>query len=470
MNFRFLLSLVLISLSSSLCLAENFNVGDPSAPNAIESTSSKKVNIRSHAGIGYDIVDQLNPGQIAWAVGNKFASDGWIEINTGKTHGYVSKDYIRGINGDYLSYLSNPEAFDNKTSRKSSSGSLFDDFQIRLYDIFEYYNSFPYWVMLIMTAILIACQVFVILWLKNRYYFHRNPFILYLIIIPSLFLTACVLLMEPEARREASGSCYAWYLLLACVMPLAVHSCWRLEQNGKIRNRQKIDGCYDATIGKALGILLWMGAVLPMLGAMIYVEEDTFDLIYNFHIPDTTMAMLITMVVITGINYGISMGWLWLASATMHTLSNFSLYLVSAAVAIVVVKADITILDDFNGFTFLFALLLMVPSLGFFAGTFANIRAFRCANCHHFAGEETGVTDGGYSTHTSDSWHDIADSSIHSSNVVKNARELRRTYTTMHNWTNHYECEYCSQRWSIDHSEEVHSETHALKRKWDEYY
>lgn len=39
----------------------------------------------------------------------------------------------------------------------------------------------------------------------------------------------------------------------------------------------------------------------------------------------------------------------------------------------------------------------------------------------------------------------------------------------MHNWTNHYTCDYCSNTWSMSESEQVHSETHALKRRWDEY-
>lgn len=461
---RHLFLYFLIIVFASFSLSAEVTVGDMDALNAVTVTSSKKLNMRAGPSSSAGIVCQLQPGETVWVTDVSDYASGWVKVNTGNYSGFVSTGFIQGRNGDYYQYVLNPAAsaqYENDTPDTGASRYL-----APMHAFFAGFSSLPFWAILIICAALITGEVLLIRWLKDRYYFHRSPGILYLVIVPAFLIVGMILTMMPLAKSSRESAAI-WILLLMCFVPLLVHACWRLEQNGKIENRFFRSGCSDAAIGKALGVIAALLFVLPLAVATYTVTDEMLR--NAIGLPDKFWVMLVTMVVITGVNYGIVHLWLLIIQRFLMTLANFTVMMISACLFFIIIMAELDIANDFNGFNYVVALLGVGLNVCLFAGFFKALRTIRCALCHHFAGDLSGVTDQGYSTTSSDSWHDISDSSINSSNIVRNARELRRTYTTMHNWTNHYTCSFCSNKWSMSESEQVHSETHALKRRWDEY-
>lgn len=464
MKRTFILSLICIILSILSVSAFNVPVGDYNAPNAVTVTSSKKLNMRQGPVSSANIIKQYEPGSVLWVTDVGTYSDGWVQVTDGEYIGFVSTEFISGRNGDYYSYVANPPAQQERTGRSRNYENAVDEFvSVCFMDFF----AMPVWVILLICAALIAGEVAVIGWLKDKYRYYQKPHTLYLILIPVFAVTLFILLMWSTARHLGREGSMVWFLLLMSFFPLLVHTCWRLEQNGKVDNRYKRNGSYDAAIGKTLGIIVWLVAALPMAQSLYNITDCLLR--NTLGIPDSFWAMLLTLAVISALNVGVVFGWLYIVRVFFKTLANFSVMLITTCLFFIIIMAELDVLNDFNGFLYVVALFLMIFSVAILAGFYKMLRQERCANCHNFTGDLSGVTDGGYSTTSSDSWHDISNSSIRSSNIVRNARELRRTYTTMHNWTNHFQCSYCSNTWSIDESEAVHSETHAIKRRWDEY-
>jgi len=446
--------------------AQNMTVGDPDALNAVTVTSTKKLNMRLGPTSSAGIAHQFEPGEILWVTDVRTYDKGWVQVTDGTYIGFVSTEFIEGRNGDYYYFVANPQA-ENRENRESRFFDMPDWLPGLLPGVFMAFFTLPLWAILLICAILITAEIFAIRMLKDKYYFYRSPGTLYLFIIPTFIITAGIILMAQYAASFGREGSMVWFLMLACVLPLLVHSCWRLEQNGKIQNRMYRSNCKDAAIGKTIGIIVWLFVTLPMARSLYNITDELLR--NTIGIPDRFWPMLLTMIGITAINYGIITAWFIIIDTCLKTLANFSVMLLSTCLFFIIIMAELDILNDFNGFLYVLSLILMLTSIGLFLGFYKALRQRRCARCHNFAGDLSGVTDRGYSTSSSDSWHDISDSSIRSSNIVRNARELRRTYTTMHNWTNHYQCQYCSNTWSMDESEAVHSETHALKRRWDEY-
>lgn len=445
--------------------AQTADIGNHDAPNAVEVTSSRKLNMRLEPSASAGIVTQIEPGSVMWVTDVSAYHDGWVKATDGVFSGYVSTDYIKGRNADYYSYLSTPHQ--PKETPHELPGKVVNWILENCTDMFNSICGLPLWTFLILSAALIAIEITIILWLRNRYRYHRGAGLLYLFIFIGFILTISVVLMWRQSMEYGRAGSAVWLIIMACVFPLLVHSCWRLEQNGKIDGKIKRSGCHDATIGKTLGVIAWLIAILPIVRACYNITDNLLrDLL---GIPDRFWPMLITVVLLNALNYGFVRLWFIVIRKCFHTMTNFAVNMVSAGAVFIIFMADLDVLNDFNGFLYGLSLFLMAISIGIFLGFFKSLREIRCANCHYFAGDFTGSTDYGYSTSSSDSWHDIPDHSISSSNIVRNARELRRTYTTMHNWTNHFRCEYCSNTWAIDESERVHSESHALERRWDEY-
>lgn len=465
MKRTFILSIICIIFSVMSLSAFNVPVGDYNSPNAVTVTSSKKLNMRLGPVSSANIIKQYEPGTVLWVTDVATYSNGWVQVTDGEYIGFVSTEFISGRNGDYYSFVANPPAQSESTAPSRNYENAFAEFvAVCFVEFFE----MPLWAILLICAALIAGEVAVIGWLRDKYKYYQKPTTLYLIIVPVFVVTLFILLMWSTARHLGREGSMVWFLLLMSFFPLLVHACWRLEQNGKVENRYKRTICHDAAIGKTLGIIVWLLAALPMAQSLYNVTDCLLR--NTLGIPDKFWAMLLTLAIITALNVGVVFGWLSIVRIFLKTLANFSIMLISTCLFFIILMAELDILNDFNGFLYALALFLMLFSLGIFASFYKLLRKERCANCHNFTGDLSGTTDGGYSTSSSDSWHNISDSSIRSSNIVRNARELRRTYTTMHNWTNHFKCSYCSNTWSIDESETVNSETHAIKRKWDEYY
>ncbi|MDE6854078.1 MAG: SH3 domain-containing protein [Muribaculaceae bacterium] len=456
-----------IIASLSAVIASNVPVGDYSSPNAVTVTSSKKLNLRHGPVQSAGVIRQLEPGETVWVTDVGTYHNGWVQVSDGTYIGFVSIRYIEGRNGDYYSFVANPPKPEHSRSQERSSYSIPDWipelFPAMLNGIF----CLPIWVILLICAVLIAGEVVAIVWLKDEYYVHDSPGTLYLFIIPLFVLTGAVLLMADAAMAYGRVGSLLWLAMLMSFLPLLVHSCWRLEQNGKDDNRVTRSDCYDAAIGKTLGIIVWFLVTIPLAKSVYNVTDGLLRNLID--IPDRFWPMIATAAAITAINFGIVNGWYYLVRECFRTLANITVYILSTCFFFILIMAELDVLSGFNGFLYVLSLILMIFSLAMMAGFYTGLRKVRCAYCHNFSGGYAGFTDNGYSTHTSTSWHNISDSSIRSNNIVRDAREQRRTYTTMHNWTDHYQCEHCGRRWTMTQSEAVHSETHAIRRKWTEY-
>ena len=453
--------------SLSAVIAYNVPVGDYSSPNAVTVTSTNKLNLRQGPIQSAGVIRQLDPGETVWVTDVGTYHNGWVQVSDGTYIGFVSTSYIKGRNGDYYSFVANPPVLEDKHTSGHSSYSIPDWipglFPAMLKGIF----SLPIWVILLICALLIAGEVAAIVWLKDEYYFHESPGTLYLFIIPLFLLTGAVLLMADAAMTYGRVGSLLWLAMLMSFLPLLVHSCWRLEQNGKNENRVTRSDCHDAAIGKTLGIIVWLLVTLPLAKSVYNITDGLLRNLIG--IPDRFWPMIITVASITAVNFGIVNGWYYVVRECFHTLANITVYILSTCFFFIIIMAELDVLNDFNGFLYALSLFLMIFSLAMMAGFYGGLRKVRCAYCHNFSGDHVGVTDHGYSTRTSTSWHDISDSSIRSNNIVRNAREQRRIYTTMHNWTDHYQCDHCGRRWTMTQSEAVHSETHAIRRTWEEY-
>lgn len=442
-------------------------VGNPADGNTIVSTSQKKLNMRLGPGTGYGIVSQLQPESDAWVIDVSDAAKGWVKISTGSAEGYVSTEFIRSKNGnDYIDWARNYTAPAAESKKKSVNLDL-SGFTGAFVSFFIGVMNSQWWLILLCCGVVLVGEILLIRFLKEEYRFYRAPGMLYGIIAGAFVLNLCVLAMFPGTEAGGRNACIVWLLLAMCVFPLLVHSCWRLEQNGKIDNKYYRSNTSCGRIGKYLGIFSWLIMGLPICRAIYGITN--YSLLGVFPIPDKFWPLVFTLLVISAINFAIAWYWDVVLARIFHVVSNFIVYLLTIAFFFIIFMAELDVLNSFYGFYYILALFGMLFSVAAASGAISSIRRYRCANCHYFSGSLSGVTDHGEHTSSSDSWHDISSSSIKSSREVRNARELRRTWTTTHSWTDHMRCDYCGGSWDIDDSRVVNTETQALKRKWEEW-
>lgn len=456
-----------VALFAMIMVASGLPVGNPMDGNAVVSTSQKKLNMRLGPGTGYGIVSQLQPGCCAWVVEISDADNGWVKISTGSAEGYVSSEYIRSKNGnDYVAWVKNYTG-PSPVEKKKSASIDFGGFTGAFVAFFMGIMNLQWWIVLLCCGIALIAEILLIRFIKEQYRYYRSAGMLYGIIAAAFVLNLCVLAMFPAVRIGGRNACIVWLLLAMCVFPLLVHACWRLEQNGKVENRFYRSNTSCGRIGKYLGITAWLVMGFSIFKAIYGITN--YALRGAFPIPDRFWPLVFTLLVITAINYGIAWYWDVVLARLFHVVSNVIAYLITVSVFFIIFMAELDVLNSFYGFYYFLALFGMLFSLAIAAGAISSIRRYRCANCHYFSGSLSGVTDHGHHTSSSDSWHDISNSSINSSREVRNARELRRTWTTTHSWTDHIKCDYCGNNWDIDDSQVVNTETQALKRKWEEW-
>ncbi len=442
--------------------------GDASRPNAVTITTSNKLNVRSGAGQQFGIVDQINPNEVAYVVDVDDYENGWVRVETDRATGFVSTSYIRGLNGDYYQYVYN---YNNDTIPASEIGNSYSASGYAVVDalcaFFAWYAGLPWWVILIVSLVLIAGEVLGILWLKEQYDFHESPGLLYAFIVPSFLIVLAILPMSQIASSMGREASFVWIVLLMCFLPLLINTCWILENNGKHDQRYKRSDSHDAAIGKTISIITMLLVVLP-LTTTLYTGVDRL-MRNTLGIPDTFLALVLTVAGMTGINIGLMFAWMFVADKLLRPLHNFSIMLLASVSFFIAVMAEKDIIEHFYGFYYFLAFLGWIFAAAFLFRFYKLLRCERCANCHRFEAYVEGTTDRGYNVTTSDSWDNISDSSIRSSRHVRNAQALNRTYTTWHNWTDHYCCDFCGHRWSMFESEAVASQTETLKKRWEEY-
>ncbi len=442
--------------------------GDASRPNAVTITTSNKLNVRSGAGQQFGIVDQISPNEVAYVVDVDNYENGWVRVETDRATGFVSTSYIRGLNGDYYQYVYN---YNNGTIPASEIGNSYSASGYAVVDalcsFFMWYTGLPWWVILIVSLILIAGEVIGILWLKEQYDFHESPGLLYAFIVPAFLIVLTILPMSMMAISMGREASFVWIVLLMCFLPLLINACWILENNGKYDERGKRPNCHDAIIGKTISIITMLLVAIPFWQTL-YTTVDRLTR-NTLGIPDTFLALVITAVAMFALNAGVMFAWMFVTNKVLRPLHNFSVMVLATISFFIVAMAEKDIIEHFYGFYYFLAFIAWIVCVLVFFQFYKLLRCERCTNCHRFEAYIADTTDRGYSVSTSDSWDNISDSSIRSSRNVRNAQALNRTYTTWHNWTDHYCCDFCGRQWSMFESKAVASETHTLKKRWEEY-
>lgn len=459
---------VLIISALSLCAAE-LPVGDAGDGNAVVPTSSKKLNMRSGPGTSYGIVGQLAPGETGWVTDIESFEKGWVQVSTGDRQGYVSVNFIRSANGnDYAEWVRNYSGPEKKKSGgKSGSWLSFMDGSLGfLNSFFAFLLGLPLWTLLSFFAGAVVVEVVVILLLKRMYEDYRSPWLLYIVIAVGFVLNLAVLKMFPGKSAERY-ECIVWFMLLLSVFPLLVHSCWRLEQNGKVDNKYYRDITFCGHVGKYLGILAWLVMGLSITSALATITDNTmYGLI---PIPDRFWPLVASFFGLIALDAAIGYIWLFILGRLLPTVSNFVSYLLSCALMYVIVMMELEVLSVFQGlyFVIIFCSALLIGGVTCYI-LYREINQTRCANCHHFSGSLAGISSGGYSTSSRDRWVGIDGRNIRSNGTVRNARELRRTHDTYHHTTHHMKCSYCGNSWDVDNETMVSSRSEALERRWEE--
>lgn len=462
--FLLFLSTILLNIS-----AEGLPVGNPEDGNTIVSTSQKKLNIRKGAGTNYGVAAQLLPGEYAWVTDTESVSSGWVKINTGKKEGYVKTDFIRSANGnDYIEWSNNfSEQKDKKTNIFGTwLASLKDSMSISS-NLFLDLHNLKWWKVLCGFLVMIALQVCIILFLKSYYRDFKSPALLYVIIGITFLINLIILSMYPASDHRGRYSSILWLMLFFSVFPLYVHSCWRLEQNGKVRNIYYRKDTKCGYWGKYLGILGWILMILPIFYSTINITNNALRGLIP--IPDQFLWLLLTLVIIVAINAALIFYWMEILKLFFATVSNIIVYIITTLFFFTLCMAEFDVISTFNGLNYVVAFICMLIIM---AGSFAPlgiIREDRCSNCHGHSAYTTHTTDEGGSTSKHDRWVGIDNSSIESNKRVTDAEELQRTIYTYEHYTKHRCCEYCGKTWKVSFSKTVNIEKQSLKRKWTEH-
>lgn len=462
---RLLSTITALVFAVSALFAADLPVGNRKDGNAVVSVSRNRLNIRSGPGAEHDVIAQLAPDEVAWVTDVKTAASGWVQISTGGRQGYVSTDFIRSVNGnDYLAWVKN---YNGPKSGEKKAAGRWKDFLCIFTSAFGALLNVSWWIILLACAAIIAAEILLMLFLKRRYCHHKPSGRLYWLITAAFLLNLCVLAMYPASETEGRYSSAVWLMLAMGVFPLLINACWRLEQNGKVENKYYRNDTNCGYAGKYLGIAAWLIMGYAIFSSMRNVIYDALR--GTIPIPDSFWPLVISITVISAINLALVFCWERILPVLFHTVSNVIAYLITFFFFYLVILAELDVLNTFNGFYYFIAFCCMIVNLIIAVGVPCLwIRRYRCSNCHNFSGSHVGTTDDGYSVSSHDQWHGIDNSSIKSYRTVRNVQELRRTYTTTHHTTSHIRCSYCGKNWDVSNSSDVHTETHAIKRKWEE--
>ncbi|MDE6021680.1 MAG: hypothetical protein K2H01_11885, partial [Ruminococcus sp.] len=315
--------------------------------------------------------------------------------------------------------------------------------------------------------VMIAFQILIFLYLKSSYRDFKSPALLYVIIAITFLLNLFVLSMYPASDHRGSYSRIVWLMLVLSVFPLYVHSCWRLEQNGKVRNIHYRKDTNCGYWGKYLGIFGWIVMILPIFYSVLNVTNCALRGLIP--IPDQFWWLLLTLVIIAAINFVLIFFWMEILNYLFATVSNIIAYIITTLFFFTLCMAEFDVISAFNGLYYLLAFICMIIIMVASFVPLAFIRENRCSNCHGFSAYTSHTDDDGYSTSKHDRWVGIENYSIKSNKRVTDAQELQRTTYTYHHFTEHRCCDYCGHTWTVSFSNTVNIEKQALKRKWTEH-
>lgn len=434
-------------------------------PKAKVNTDSR-LNVRSGPGTNYELVGQLNPGDIVEVTDDTSSGDGWVQIRSAAgLKGYVAKTYIL-----------------MERAEKVKPQHYIGDYWIFVPTIFRWYYSIylsllnmDMGLVLVLLVFVLMIEFGIIFWMRSKYdWIKRSPattaYVMLLIFtvltIPGIFI------YEGVSHHRGIWPVVLYVLMLLSTGCGMLHAAWRIRQCGMYMGKRRREESPHYSIGRWTGNILWLLLLIPF--AQIWWEVCDAPAI---RINGGFMAMLVTMAVLAGINYVI-VKWVWPYGIVRYLFQSANqgiVHIMSFVLIWGVLSYEYKLIDrNFNGLTFLAALFLGVLIAMFtVAYVWSTITECRCSNCHSFNTRQTGFTDLGYEYRTKRSWKDINESSVRrriSGSEVVDARGLVETTEKVSKWQTHHTCYNCMNTWDMDHEATVDSTSRTVRKKWTERY
>ncbi len=432
-------------------------------------SSTNKLNIRSGPNKTYGVVGQLMPSEVVRVISIDNASDGWIEICTQSgVKGYVAQSYLSGT------YITDLGKTDTKVTYYDSysDSPFFVHWYLSLYlYIFDLSSTFSLALLLFICGI----EVFLIIWLKRIYHFEgTSPVTAYVVLAVSTILTLPGVFIYSSALQRGSWGIIVYVLMLLSTGCLMLHSAWRIKLCGMHLGRQRNYDSNNYQIGRWLGNILWLALLIPFAKIWWNICDVDFNNVY--HISNGFFIMLFTLCCMTALNLLISK-LVWprvVVRYLFHVANQGVVYIMSLVFIWGIMSYEYKVLKyGLYGINFVFGIILII-FLGIltFGLVINTINECRCANCHSYNTDQTGLTDLGNVSRISTKWESISDSSVnrrYRDSIVSDPKRQVRTTEIVSLWKTHHTCFDCSNSWDMDHEETVGSSSRTLKKEWTEY-
>lgn len=464
-----------VSVLSILCILLWTNMPAYAVPENVPSdypqatvSSTNKLNIRSGPNKTYSVVGQLMPSEVVRVISIDNASDGWIEICTQSgVKGYVAQSYLSGT------YITDFGKSDSRVAYydRYSDSPFFVHWYLSLYlSIFNLSSTYSLALLLFMCCI----EVFLIIWLKRIYDLETSPIIAYVVLAVSTILTLPGVFIYGSALQRGAWGIIVYALMLLSTGCLMLHSAWRIKLCGMHQGRQRNYDSNHYQIGRWLGNILWLALLIPFAKIWWNICDVDFNNVY--HIDNGFFSMLLALCCMTVLNLTISkLVWPRVVVRYLFHISNQGVvYIMSLIFIWGIMSYEYKVLKyGLYGINFVFAIILILL-LGIltFGLVINTINECRCANCHSYNTDQTGLTDLGNVSRISTKWERISDSSVNRrcrDSIVSDAQRQVRTTEIVNLWKTHHTCFDCSNSWDMDHEATVGRSSRTLKKEWTEY-
>lgn len=431
-------------------------------------TSTKKLNMRSGPGTGYDIVHQLNPQESVYVMKADSTSEGWTEI--------LTKDNIKGyVSSKYLSKHQLPQAigssdFDDKFYK--TLGYMLSPLTYLFSVCYLYLIEASPVIIIIIFTLIGLLEAGLIYLLKKRY---QNP--MYSSSTPAVWtLIITFLLTRPIYNISMTYTISKWDMLISILMLLStsclmLHAAWRIQRCGMTPNWEIKSNSKKYNTGRWIGNILW-GLLLIPIGKTWFALWESF----YYQIPDGwvywTFMFLAFLIINICITYLV---WPFIVKHLFYIANQGIVHIMSILLLGGIAYAEYHILGcSYEGLKFWIGLfILSLLTINTYGRLWNYIQEHRCPNCHYFTGICTAVKELGITRQVSQHTGPENPLNINQHNynaAIINAEKTTETTTLIRHWITYHKCTNCYTEWEIRHSEVIGEISQVIEQKWTEIY
>lgn len=431
-------------------------------------TSTKKLNMRSGPGIGYDIVHQLNPQESVYVTEADSTREGWTKV--------LTKDNIQGyVSSKYLSENQPPQPisssdFDDKFYK--TLGYMLSPLTYLFTACYLYLIEASPVIIIIIFSLIGLLETGLIYLLKKKY---RNP--LYSSSTPAVWtLIITFFLTCPIYNISMTYATGKWGMLISVLMLLGtsclmLHAAWRIQRCGMTLNWEIRSDSNKFNIGRWISNILWGLLLIPIGKVWFALWED-----FYYRIPDGWGYWMLMFLGFLVINLCIAyLIWPFIVKYLFYIANQGIVHIMSILILGGIAYAEYHILGcSYEGFKFWVGLfILFLLTINTYGRLWNYIQEHRCPNCHYFTGICTAVKELGITRQVSQHTESENPWNINQHNynaAVINAEKTTETITLIRHWVTYHKCTNCYTQWEIHHSEVVGEISRVIEQKWTEIY